>query len=403
MGYSNTTTNYKLPQYSADDRPSYLGDWNETMGIIDGGMQSNKQSIADTDVKVTNMQTYVDNAVVGVNKSLETLEQGIESKLTNIYTKDESDSKYISKLNGGHLVVIGDSITLGTGTTNPSTDAWPVLFAASRNMTLHNYAQNNAGFMAAGTGSPARNFPKQVEAAKSDPSFDNADVTLVIVAGGINDNAYVDSVQTAVTSTLDSAKVAFANAKIVFIPLLAGKAPLVGLSGGDRSLLIEPLVNGGLASGVMVVQGAWTWMIGRNAYASDDIHPNTAGAKYYAQIIDGCVEGGSTYANEKSTANSAGSNVQGVENVIVVAENGFINVSGQFRISGDLQQQSKVFTLPSICATSRTVAIPCFYDGQIVFMYQYQGSNDVSVFKHLTKTAENDVYILPVTWPMGQL
>lgn len=404
MGYSNTTPNYKLPQYLADDRPSYLGDWNEAMSAIDTGMNTNKKAISDTDVKVSNMKQYVDNAVEDVTNSLNVLESNVNSKLENVYTKGESDSKYLTKLKGGHLVVIGDSISYGTGTTNPSTDAWPVLFSASRSMTLHNYAQNNAGFMAAGTGTPSRNFAQQIEAAKTDVSFDNNDVKLVIVAGGINDNQYVTSVQPAVTSTLTSAKVAFPRAKIVFIPLLAGKAPLPGLTGGDRSLLIKPLVNGGLASGVMVVQGAWTWMIGQTAYASDDIHPNTAGAKYYAQVIDGCIEGGSTYAVHKDFANSFGTNVKPTTTgVSAIAENGFVTVGGQFQISASLTGQQKLFSLPSFCASTKTISLPCIYDGNLVFLYKFQGTNDVSVLKSLTKTAEVDVYIPPITWPIGQL
>ena len=41
MGYSEHTANYNLPQYIGGDRPSYLGDWNEAMGIIDVGMKDN--------------------------------------------------------------------------------------------------------------------------------------------------------------------------------------------------------------------------------------------------------------------------------------------------------------------------------------------------------------------------
>lgn len=57
MGYSHTTANYKLPQYVDDDRPSYLGDWNECMGIIDESMNNNKKSVADIDNKVVNLTT----------------------------------------------------------------------------------------------------------------------------------------------------------------------------------------------------------------------------------------------------------------------------------------------------------------------------------------------------------
>lgn len=65
MGYSQKTDNYELPQYLADDRPSYLGDWNEAMSKLDTGMNDNKKDITDVDNKVFNvtqrLQTTEDN------------------------------------------------------------------------------------------------------------------------------------------------------------------------------------------------------------------------------------------------------------------------------------------------------------------------------------------------------
>ena len=155
MGYSKQTQNYHLPQYVADDRPSYLGDWNEAMGLIDTGMEENKEGLVETNTALANMRTYVDNSIdslnTSVDNSIDSLNTSVDNKLNtvdeklaNVYTKPESDSRFVRKVNGGIAVVVGDSITLGTGTANPSTDNWTVTLAAKRNMTVHNYAQNNA-------------------------------------------------------------------------------------------------------------------------------------------------------------------------------------------------------------------------------------------------------------------
>lgn len=400
MGYTNTTSNYHLPQYVADDRPSYLGDWNEAMGIIDTGMQENKNSNASTSTAVTNLTERVNGMDEDVQQALSDAQEAVTG-LANVYTKTESDARYERKAEGNDLVVIGDSISLGTGTTNPATDAWPLKFAAARSLTLHNYSQNNAGFQAAGTGSPARNFPQQVQAAIEDPSFDNADVSMVIVAGGVNDNQYVSSVESAVTSTLQAAKTGFPNARVVFIPLLAGKAPLPDLVGGDRSLLIEPLLNGGMAAGVQVIGGAWTWMIGRNSLASDDIHPNTAGSQEFADIINGAVDSGSYYPFYKGGASSPGANVSSLAGIKCVSENGIVTVNGQFQISGNLTANQAIFTLPEWCITEQTQAFTVFYNGEAHLAYKFQGTNNVSIFDAVTKTAEIDCYISAAQWMMG--
>lgn len=400
MGYSKETANYHLPQYIADDRPSYLGDWNETMGIIDKGMQENKNTASNLGNSVTNLTTRVAGMESDVSKALEDSESALNG-LSNVYTKAESDSRFVESFTGNELVVIGDSISYGTGTTTPSTDAWPVKFAEKRNLNLHNYAQNNAGFQAAGSGSPSRNFAQQVSAASSDTTFKNEDVALVIVAGGVNDIGYVSTVESAVVSTLQLAKVNFPNAKVVFIPLLAGKAPLPSLTGGDRSKLLKPLLTGGLSSGVEMVQGAWTWMIGENGYASDAIHPNTAGSAYYAELINGCIESGDYYAFHKGNAASSNSSVTDIDLFSCTSENGTVTVGGLFHITGNIPATTDFITLPSWCIAKDTIAIPFYYMGQAHMGYQFGGSNNVAVFTAITKQSDNTVYVSPTSWPMG--
>lgn len=42
MSYTNHTTNLELPQYVGTDKPTYLGDFNTAMSIIDNGYAANK-------------------------------------------------------------------------------------------------------------------------------------------------------------------------------------------------------------------------------------------------------------------------------------------------------------------------------------------------------------------------
>lgn len=62
MGYSKETPNYHLPQYIAEDRPSYLGDWNEAMSEIDSGMNDNKNNIITQGNNIAVLTTRLEGA-----------------------------------------------------------------------------------------------------------------------------------------------------------------------------------------------------------------------------------------------------------------------------------------------------------------------------------------------------
>lgn len=46
MSYTNQTTNYQLPLYVANDKPTYLGDFNTAMNTIDTQMKANADASA---------------------------------------------------------------------------------------------------------------------------------------------------------------------------------------------------------------------------------------------------------------------------------------------------------------------------------------------------------------------
>lgn len=400
MGYSKQTQNYHLPQYVADDRPSYLGDWNEAMGIIDAGMEENKEGLVETNTAVANMKTYVDNSIDRLNTSVDNKLNTVDEKLANVYTKPESDSRFVRKVNGGIAVVVGDSITLGTGTSNPSTDNWTVTLAAKRNLTIHNYAQNNAGFVAAGSGTPSRNFVQQLQAAAADQTYDNDNVNLVIIAGGINDVDYVSSLQSSAAACFAYAKTTFTNAEIWAVPVIAGKTPLAIFSSGDRTKCIPPIMSAVTSEGVNCIEGAWTWMIGQSQWASDEVHPNTAGAKIIADYINSGLNHNVTYPTYKGTA-VAQNGVIEANKVSCTANNGIVSINGLFKLTKTIEAQKPVLILPEWCSIGNTTTVLLSNNGKVYFGYIYEGTHQIDSFGITYSESDPIVYIQTTAYQMG--
>lgn len=79
MGSTNKTAHYELPQFVANDKPSWLGDVNEAMEAIDAGIYGAKAS-AD------GAQQTANNAVAGV-QSAGTRMDGIQTQLDTVATQ----------------------------------------------------------------------------------------------------------------------------------------------------------------------------------------------------------------------------------------------------------------------------------------------------------------------------
>lgn len=399
MGYSEQTPNYHLPQYIGGDRPSYLGDWNQGMGIIDGAMHNNAVEIEANKTAVANMKTYVDNSVDDLTESVDSKLQTVDTKLANVYTKPESDSKFIHKINGGICVAVGDSITLGTGTSVPSTDAWPIKLAAKRNFELYNYAQNNAGFSAPGSGTPSRTFIQQLQAAAADTSFSNEAVKIVIIAGGINDAAYISTIESNARSCFAYAKTTFTNAEIWCIPVIAGKAPLATLQGGNRWECVPPIISAINSEGVNAIEGAWTWMIGQSQWANDDIHPNTAGAVVIADYVNSGLNHNPVYPSYKGAATPQNGTSTG--NVICVSNNGVVSISGNFNVANDVAAYKPLMLLPEWCRVAAATGVVFHNNNKIQFGYIPAGKNQIDTFGFTYSGSDPYCYIQTCSFQMG--
>ena len=100
MSSTNKTPNYGLPQYIDTDKPTFLGDFNDAMGIIDKGMNDNKNSagegsnkmdeanarIGDAEETLTETQNQVDS-ISGLADSIETKVQTALTQANDAATK----------------------------------------------------------------------------------------------------------------------------------------------------------------------------------------------------------------------------------------------------------------------------------------------------------------------------
>lgn len=62
MGYTNSTTNYHLPQFIGTDKPSWLGDVNAAMNAIDTQMKVNADDIDSLETRMTATETVANSA-----------------------------------------------------------------------------------------------------------------------------------------------------------------------------------------------------------------------------------------------------------------------------------------------------------------------------------------------------
>ena len=167
-------------------------------------------TIDDTNIiALTNYPTLIAELIK--NNDIINLQTGVsnlQTRVTNLEAKKD-------------MVIIGDSYSSRTY-LDSNYDLWCERVAETLNLTLHNFADPGAGFLADGD---ERNstFSSQINEAYSDNTFDNDNVEYLFIYGGTNDLRYyptsnVKSVYiNAYNSTLENARNKFPNAKIIFL------------------------------------------------------------------------------------------------------------------------------------------------------------------------------------------
>ena len=84
MGYTNKTSHYELPQYVANDKPSWLGDFNAAMLKIDTAMADNDATAEAANSAATGAQTQVS----ALSAQLSTIQGQVNTAVDTATTAD---------------------------------------------------------------------------------------------------------------------------------------------------------------------------------------------------------------------------------------------------------------------------------------------------------------------------
>lgn len=148
MSYTNQTANYGLPQYTADDKPTYLGDFNKAMLDIDTAIKAN-ENIA------TASQTLAQNANNTSSEALSTANTA-SSSATNAGVR--ADNAY---------ALAESAKSDATQATTDATDAKTIANSANQTATSANATATSAQTTATNANNTATSAQNSVNALQS--------------------------------------------------------------------------------------------------------------------------------------------------------------------------------------------------------------------------------------------
>lgn len=123
MGSTNKTAHYELPQFVANDKPSWLGDVNEAMEAIDTGIYGAKSSadgaqqtannavagVASAGTRMDGIQTQLDTVATQANQTATT----VAGHTSSIATNSANINTLNSRMGSTDISAIGDGTVTG--------------------------------------------------------------------------------------------------------------------------------------------------------------------------------------------------------------------------------------------------------------------------------------------------
>lgn len=295
-----------------------------------------------------------------------------------------------------NIIVIGDSISYGTGASATS-KSWANRLGEYRGATVTNLAKNDAGYLNGPT-----TFAQQLEGFAGDKDA----VTRILIAGGINDKTHVsdgsvvDSQLTnAVLSLLDYTTANFPHAKIQAIPTICGFTPPSIYNSGVLKARDRIIAACGMRH-VEVLPYAWEWLNGNRDWSSgDDVHPNDEGNEVLLRLICEAMDGA-------TVRNSWNGYVAGQDAHSTITHSNF-HVDGdtvtchiQGKVVGDAGAYASIFQVP---AAARNSGGNYFIPNSLNKLLYLSYDNDIRACRIGTTTAisnDTEVY-LSFTTHMG--
>lgn len=298
---------------------------------------------------------------------------------------------------GKKLITIGDSIMFGTGTNDPSTQSIHVQIASMLNMTVYNYAENNAGYTTSGTGTRKAKYLAQLTAAHAE----HPDADVVVISGGCNDATVDTDVYAAAVTAFTYARDNFPNAKIFAAPFQYGACQnndtIASGNNGRNLKVINSISRAALATNTRLINHCWEMMVGQPQLVPDGIHPNAEGAKIQAaKIVMGML--GYDYRPTYYDLPTPGDNVKRNE-LTSYCIDGIVTVQGTCKSTQRVTEYATIANLPAYAnrSTSRVLG------GMIGNTWDYIGlyHAGTKIMTPVAINANSDIYIGQETYPLG--
>lgn len=367
----------------------------------------NDHASEDTTYGIGNTVNYGHVKLAEDTRSTSGANDGIAAtpSMVHMLTEDvraKLDAKIATKADraefaGKTLLTIGDSIMYGTGTSDHTTQSIAAQIAAMLDMTVYNYAENNAGFTTNGSGTRKANYLNQLKAAHAE----HPDADVIVISGGCNDATVDTDVHTAAVTAFRYAHDNFPNAKVFAAPFqygaCQGNDTIANGNSGRNVKVINNISRAALATNTCLISHCWEMMIGQSQLLSDAIHPNAEGAKIQAaKIVMGML--GYDYRPTYYDLPTPGSNVKRNEFTAYCID-GIVTVQGTCKTTGQVGAFKSIMTLPDYAnrGTSRVLG------GMIGGSWNYVGvyHTGKSLTTPVAINADSDVYIAQETYPLG--
>jgi hypothetical protein len=281
-----------------------------------------------------------------------------------------------------NIIVIGDSISYGTGASATS-KSWANRLGERRSATVTNLARNDAGYLNGPT-----TFIQQLKSYSGDKDA----VTRILVAGGINDKTHVsdgsvtDSLLTsAVLTLLDYARTNFPHAKIQTIPTICGFTPPSIYNSGVLKARDRIITACGMKH-VEVIPYGWEWLNGSRDWSSgDDVHPNDSGNDVLLKLICEAMDGATVRNSWDGYV--AGQDAHGeITHSKFHVDGDMVTCHIQGKVVGNAGAYASIFQVPAAARSTMNYFIPNSLNKLLYLSYD----NDIRACKIGTTTAIPD-------------
>lgn len=288
--------------------------------------------------------TTIESDVTDINSDI----SDINSDIENLKTANESIRHATYSMRNRHVVMIGDSYSMGSHGIDGR--GWPYYLQEITGCNADVTAQlSGGGFIAKALSGDyqGKNYEETLTSVYTAMSAANrAAIDYIIVCGGINDIAQgtTSEIGDAVTDFCIAAKTLFPYAKLVVLPLYsdAGFGSGYWNDAGVWTIIYNGILkyNGlhavydyAITHGAISTPNSIFWLQGRTAFGSGDgIHPNDLGYRQQGRRIAAFIEGGvSEYDSGAITSTNADDSTP--VNWTATARNGIVHMCGEIRLT----------------------------------------------------------------------